>query len=120
MFGRVVRTRSRETAFIYAINSAAAMYEMTKACTRGDLKKCNCNQNYDNNAKKYQWAGCSDNVFFGHKLSKYFVDSNEYTKSPYNTDKEYKLMNLHNNEVGRRVSLFDFFYFIKQLIKIVY
>ncbi len=88
---------------------------MTKACTRGDLKKCNCNQNYDktnnnnNNAKKYQWAGCSDNVFFGHKLSKYFVDSNEYKNSPDNTDKEYKLMNLHNNEVGRRVSLVYYF-----------
>jgi wingless-type MMTV integration site family protein 4 len=130
VFGRVVRTRSRETAFIYAINSAAAMYEVTRACTKGDLKKCSCNKqpeknesNNNNNFKisktmtqNFEWSGCSDNVLFGYKLSKNFVDSKELLESDKQqlklrrrdnsyTSKEIKLMNLHNNEVGRRIIL---------------
>lgn len=133
---------SKETAFIHAISAAAAMYEVTKACTKGDIKHCSCNQKLDqlNSAKnskyfgsssnsnnklggQYEWSGCSDNVLFGHRLSKQFVDSKEYADSlnrpirlssssvPKSKleniylNKEYKLMNLHNNEVGRRTIL---------------
>lgn len=64
----------------------------------------------DNLVKKaYEWTGCSDNVIFGYKLSKTFVDSDEkiVTKSQHFLDaaKPNKLMNIHNNEVGRRIIL---------------
>jgi hypothetical protein len=104
------------------------MFETTRACSKGELKKCSCNQNKNqeslesmkttNNNNQFKWNGCSDNVFFGHKLSKNFVDSKEYYDPLTNPikiasnrrenvylNKEYKLMNLHNNEVGRRVIL---------------
>lgn len=110
------------------------MYEITKACSRGDLKDCSCNkkleyvnrrepnENSDDKSRfdanqnmgKYEWGGCSDNVLFGHRLSKYFVDSKEIKPTtdmrsrPSRRDiidTQSKLMNLHNNEVGRRVSI---------------
>lgn len=100
------------------------MYEVTKACSRGEIKNCGCNKKmtssdstmHSNNIGKYAWSGCSDNVLYGHKLSKYFVDAKELTgtsrlirvtddkKENLFINREYKLMNLHNNEVGRRVS----------------
>ena len=101
------------------------MYETTKACARGELSKCSCNQqtsqtmsdlssssssaqsngiSIGSNAKQFQWGGCSDNVLFGHKLSKYFVDSIVGgPASESRVNQEYKMMSLHNNEVGRRV-----------------
>ena len=102
------------------------MFEITRACQKGDLKKCSCKDQYErslensnkNQKHQFEWAGCTDNVLFGHKLSKSFVDSKEYhgseTKPLRLSDnrreniflnKEYKLMNLHNNEVGRRIIL---------------
>lgn len=97
------------------------MYQVTKACTRGELRGCTCisrklkydrpidtNNNErlkDDNMGKYEWGGCSENVIFGYKLSKIFVDSKE--KEDDNNGRisqvEGKLINLHNNEVGRRV-----------------
>jgi hypothetical protein len=127
VFGRLATVKSRETAFIYALNAAAAMYEVTRACGRGELKACSCSSSEVRRSSeageeavggRFAWGGCSDNVIFGHKMSRYFVDSNEYVvgggsggrsrvESVY-TRKEYRLMNLHNNEVGRRVSDFSF------------
>lgn len=104
------------------------MYEITKACSRGELKGCSCNKKLESisqepgsklnqNIGRYAWGGCSDNVLFGHRLSKHFVDakelsgssrpirvSDDQTENMY-VNKEYKLMNLHNNEVGRRVNI---------------
>jgi hypothetical protein len=127
IYGGLTQTRSKETAFIYSIYSAAAMYEVTKACSRGELKKCSCNnqarQESVSNSKDirhYQFGGCSDNVLFGYKLSKHFVDSNENSKTIKTSqendqdlylNQEHKLMNLHNNEVGRRVNFIIFFLF---------
>jgi hypothetical protein len=102
------------------------MFQVTRACTRGDIKQCSCvstkNDNLNDDLKKYEWGGCSDNVFYGYKLAKSFTDSNEFYDlavieskrnilklSKIDRTKEHKLMNLHNNEVGRRVKTTFFF-----------
>lgn len=93
------------------------MYEITRACSRGELKNCACYVNNEKPATTTGPEGCHENVVYGRKLSRIFVDSREYfdltkieaLKIPsrskeYNEMSERRLMNLHNNEVGRRVS----------------
>ena len=94
------------------------MYEITKSCARGDLSKCACQtSNHQSlvspsldtvvkeklNKVGHKWTGCSDNVLFGYKLSKKFVDSDEDQHSTKAIEKV--VMNIHNNEVGRRIIL---------------
>ena len=45
----------------------------------------------------WQWGGCSDNVKFGERISKVFVDGMEQGSDAL------ALMNLHNNDIGRKV-----------------
>ena len=50
-----------------------------------------------------QWSGCSDNVDFGVTFSRTFVDAQDRRKSRKNPKNPIPLMNLHNNEAGRKV-----------------
>jgi len=43
------------------------------------------------------WGGCSDNVDFGERISKQYVDSQEAGQDSR------AAVNLHNNEAGRKV-----------------
>lgn len=46
----------------------------------------------------WQWGGCSDNVEFGEKISKQYVDTQETGQDSR------AAVNLHNNAAGRLVS----------------
>lgn len=46
----------------------------------------------------WEWGGCSDNVHYGAEFTKRFIDSVENPATPEG------LVNLRNNEAGRRVS----------------
>ncbi len=50
-----------------------------------------------------QWSGCSDNVDFGITFSRAFVDARDRRKSRKKPRNAQPLMNLHNNEAGRKV-----------------
>lgn len=92
-------TASRESAFVYAITSAAVVHKVTRACSRGELKNCTCDTNPKGwSPKEFDWGGCSDNIAHGLEFAKLFVDSVEHETDPR------AKMNLHNNLVGRRVS----------------
>ncbi|XP_038627420.1 protein Wnt-8a [Tachyglossus aculeatus] len=88
---------TRETSFIHAISSAGVMYTITKNCSMGDFENCGCDEsvNGKTGGHGWIWGGCSDNVDFGERISKLFVDGLERGKDAR------ALMNLHNNKAGR-------------------
>ena len=94
---------SRETAFIYAITSSGVAHEITKACALGVLRNCACSntqpaeRTYD--SRGFDWGGCNDNIDYGLKYARTFIDSREKEQ-----DVRAKV-NLHNNFVGRQVSI---------------
>lgn len=58
---------SREKAYVNAITSAGVAYAITKACSRGELNECSCdNKIQRKQAKKnWQWGGCSEVIAHG-------------------------------------------------------
>ncbi|XP_066471988.1 protein Wnt-8a [Tiliqua scincoides] len=91
------RSATRETSFVHAISSAGVMYTLTRNCSLGDFENCGCDssRNGRTGGTGWVWGGCSENVEFGEKISKVFVDSLETGQDAR------ALMNLHNNEAGR-------------------
>ena len=78
------------------------MYAVTRACAKGELLKCGCDRRVRRRHPTdgtFEWGGCSDNIRYGARFSKEFVDSNELKYSAAG------LMNLWNNGAGRKVSV---------------
>lgn len=62
------RSGSREKAYVHAITSAGVAYSITKACSRGELNECSCDNKIQRKQAKnnWQWGGCSEvlnNIF---------------------------------------------------------
>ncbi|XP_055324287.1 protein Wnt-1-like [Sitodiplosis mosellana] len=96
IYGDVMRIKSRETAYIHAINAASLAWSITRACSRGDLTECSCDNTIRRKQRKWQWGGCSEDINYGVLFSRKFIDSQESNETAAG------LMNLHNNEAGRR------------------
>ncbi|ESO91227.1 hypothetical protein LOTGIDRAFT_105620, partial [Lottia gigantea] len=105
VFGHVLSKGTREAAFIYAILSAGVVHSVTQSCSAGNLTDCSCDMSKygrENKGEGFQWGGCSDNVDYGLKFSRGFVDAPEIVRHEDSRDIR-NLMNLHNNEVGRQI-----------------
>ncbi|XP_074655053.1 protein Wnt-4-like [Tubulanus polymorphus] len=101
IYGNVLKAGTREAAFVHSISSAAVAHAVTRACSSGQLQKCGCDRSIRGKSHLgFEWAGCSDNVAYGAAFCKAFVDSREKSKRMAKTSRA--LMNLHNNEAGRR------------------
>ena len=105
-------TGSRETAFIHAITSAGVVHAASRSCSMGQLGKCSCKNRRTQKPppRGWQWGGCNDNIQFGVWVSEQFVDAAERVgdRSRNRSRRKSRLltaMNLHNNAVGRAVSL---------------
>ncbi|KAK0073881.1 hypothetical protein PV325_009068, partial [Microctonus aethiopoides] len=89
----------RETAFIYAITSAAVTHSIARACSEGSIQSCSCDYTHQSRTpsqvRDWEWGGCSDNIGYGFKFSREFVDTGERGRNLR------EKMNLHNNEAGR-------------------
>ena len=88
---------------------AGVMYSVIKNCSLGVLENCKCQNEKSgkkvrSSQKDWYWEGCSDNIAFGDLVARHFVDALEGRKGDENDDR--RAMNLHNNKVGRKVSLF--------------
>ncbi|XP_073254467.1 protein Wnt-2b-like [Porites lutea] len=97
VFGKVPRKASQETAFIYAITSSGVVHEITKACARGVLRNCACNNTQLAEGTGFEWGGCNDNIEYGLKYASKFIDSREKREHDIRAK-----INLHNNLVGRQ------------------
>ncbi|KAG4065413.1 hypothetical protein HA402_002811 [Bradysia odoriphaga] len=107
LFGKIVDKGCRETAFIYAITSAAVTHSIARACSEGSIESCTCDYSHHSRlpqpnsmgvvagVRDWEWGGCSDNIGFGFKFSRDFVDTGERGRNLR------EKMNLHNNEAGR-------------------
>ncbi|KAI1898406.1 hypothetical protein AGOR_G00072010 [Albula goreensis] len=78
------------------------MYTLTKNCSLGDLDSCGCDNSRNGKigGRGWLWGGCSDNVEFGEKISRSYVDALETGQDSR------AAVNLHNNEAGRMLSNF--------------
>ncbi|KTF84436.1 hypothetical protein cypCar_00040048 [Cyprinus carpio] len=100
VFGKELKVGSKEAAFMYAIMAAGVAHAITAACTQGNLSDCSCDkdkQGFHGHADGWKWGGCSADIHYGLGFSKVFMDAREIKHSART------LMNLHNNEVGRKV-----------------
>lgn len=90
---------TKETAFIHAISAAAITQEISHQCKQGKIPGCTCAviKKQRKASDDWQWGGCSDNVKFGERETKRFIDKLE-TGNDGRT-----AFNLHNNDVGRKV-----------------
>ncbi|XP_077298091.1 protein Wnt-4-like [Arctopsyche grandis] len=97
IFGGVMSVNSREASYIYAVSSASVAWAITRSCAKGELNDCSCdNRVRKKTPKNWQWGGCSEDIHYGEKFSREFIDAREDRVDSVG------LMNLHNNEAGRR------------------
>ena len=98
---------SRETAFTYAISAAGVVNAISRACREGELSTCGCSRaaRPRDLPRDWLWGGCGDNVHYGYRFAREFVDAREREKNYPRGSREHArtLMNLHNNEAGRQV-----------------
>lgn len=98
---------SRETAFTYAISAAGVVNAVSRACREGELSSCGCSRaaRPKDLPRDWLWGGCGDNLNYGYRFSREFVDAREREKSfpKGSAESGRQQMNLHNNEAGRRV-----------------
>ncbi|KAF6030278.1 WNT2B [Bugula neritina] len=102
LFTNFISRGSREVAFIHTIASAGVVQSLLMACSDGSLSNCECDPSKKNGKSRdskgeFDWSGCSNNVKFGLKYAKSFTDAKESETRDLRG-----LMNLHNNNAGRR------------------
>uniref|UniRef100_A0A8C2GN51 Protein Wnt n=2 Tax=Cyprinus carpio TaxID=7962 RepID=A0A8C2GN51_CYPCA len=105
VFGRVMQIGSRETAFTYSISAAGVVNAVSRACREGELSTCGCSRaaRPKDLPRDWLWGGCGDNVNYGYRFAREFVDAREREKNYPRGSVEHArtLMNLQNNEAGR-------------------
>ncbi|XP_076315536.1 protein Wnt-8c-like [Tachypleus tridentatus] len=75
------------------------MHTVTRNCSLGHYENCHCDNSKKGTigASGWTWGGCSDNVRFGEQVSIGFLDTRERGHDVK------ALVNLHNNDIGRKV-----------------
>ena len=82
-------------------------HSVSRGCRDGQLSSCGCSSadRPSDLENEWIWGGCGDNVHYGYKFARNFIDIREREKNEDVGGDEHarKLMNIHNNEAGRRV-----------------
>ncbi|KAF5896344.1 protein Wnt-6-like, partial [Clarias magur] len=109
--GKILQQDIRETAFVNGIMAAGVLHAVTRACSQGDLLQCGCVPSSSGGLNEqamltpnpalqdqhWEWGGCGDDVDFGYKISRQFLD----TRKRKGLSDIRSLIDLHNNEAGR-------------------
>ncbi|KAF8767779.1 Protein Wnt-7a like protein [Argiope bruennichi] len=100
VFGHVVVVGSKEAAYVYSVTSAGVTFVITQSCSRGNVSDCGCDKSQNGlramQHNDWKWGGCSVDVKYGIRLSRKFIDAREIEGDARS------LMNLHNNQAGRK------------------
>src|SRR6218665_1059580 len=98
---------TREAAFVHAILSAGVVHAVSRACREGEMTTCGCSRRPRPKSlqSNWLWGGCGDDSDYGYRFATGFIDAREKEKNFPRHSRELSrmLMNLHNNEAGRRV-----------------
>ncbi|CAB3409510.1 unnamed protein product [Caenorhabditis bovis] len=111
ILGKTFRSSNKEAAFLTAIMSATIVHSITKGCNTGNLTDCGCDskpgmQRYtaetdaSMSRDQFSWGGCSDNVPYGIRYARRFID--EWEQKQFDETKNVgHLVRKHNSFVGR-------------------
>lgn len=97
---------SKETAFVYALTSAAVVHAVTKSCTAGDLPECACKKS--RSRRRMKPRNCDEDIKYGILFAELFVDAPDHERKASSTFRRsgQNLVNLHNSKAGREVIIF--------------
>ena len=96
--GGILKTQSRETAFVQAMTSASVMMEIARSCASGSHKYCRCGDDLrrKENSRVLITDSCPDSFQFGAHYTKHFMDPKKITSRD-------KMIKSHNHHIGREV-----------------
>ncbi|CAL8077939.1 unnamed protein product [Orchesella dallaii] len=105
LFGSaLVKGGTREVAFIDAITSAAATFNVARACSRG-YPHCTCSvdnwsqyQVHRFAQNEFKWKGCDEDLKFSTNFVRRFADAQEHSLRDIKA-----ITTRHNNRVGRYI-----------------
>lgn len=66
---------SKESAYVFALSSAAVSRALARACAQGTITSCSCGIHPKRIRKQFKWSGCSDNVKFANNFGRKFMDA---------------------------------------------
>ncbi|EDV21507.1 uncharacterized protein TRIADDRAFT_30370, partial [Trichoplax adhaerens] len=94
----VIVFSNRETAYLYALASAAIAHTLYRDCSKGKIKECLCDSHQ---SLRKTGEECLSNADWSLKMTRTFTDLFEFkSKSP----NARTLMNLHNSQIGRKIT----------------
>lgn len=91
-------TGFKETAFLYAVSSAALTHTLARACSAGRLERCTCDDSPGMQSRQaWQWGVCGDNLKYSTKFLSHFL-------GPKRGSKDLRARaDAHNTHVGIKV-----------------